>query len=92
MGMRGIVEFALHVHKFANIDLLQQGIYQIRFKLHYEDTTYKYYATPHLIHVNQHKKAKPSPYMLTQPFYKEPTSEYLTKLFLIRYCEEEVTC
>ena len=40
MGLRGVVEFALHINKFINIDLFQQGLYQLRFKISFEDSSY----------------------------------------------------
>lgn len=37
MSFRGIAEFVLHVDHFRNVDLLQQGLYYLRFQVYNED-------------------------------------------------------
>ena len=37
MAFRGIAEFILHLEHFRNIDLLQQGMYFMKFQLYNED-------------------------------------------------------
>lgn len=37
MSFRGIAEFVLHADHFRNVDLLQQGLYYLRFQVYNED-------------------------------------------------------
>jgi len=37
MAFRGIAEFVLHIEHFRNIDLLQQGLYFMKYQIFNED-------------------------------------------------------
>lgn len=47
MSLRGIVEFILHLEHFRNVDLIQQGIYFIKYQIFNEDQEKMYYANPY---------------------------------------------
>lgn len=35
MALTGVVEFALHLDNFKNIDLFHQGLYHVQFKIYH---------------------------------------------------------
>lgn len=37
MAFKAVLDIALHIDSFRNIDLAQQGVYQLRFQLFYKD-------------------------------------------------------
>jgi len=37
MAFRGIAEFVLHIEHFRNIDLMQQGLYFMKYQIFNED-------------------------------------------------------
>lgn len=47
MSLRGIVEFILHLEHFRNVDLIQQGVYFIKYQIFNEDNEKMYYANPY---------------------------------------------
>ena len=47
MSLRAIVEFMLHLEHFRNVDLIQQGLYFMKFQIFHEDQDKIYYANPY---------------------------------------------
>ena len=54
MSLKGILEFALHIKKFRNIDLVEPGFYHIHFTITQE--TNKKVCILHYSHLNSHRK------------------------------------
>lgn len=97
MSIYGLTELLIHFHCFRNIDLTNQGLYQIRVKLHYTDKNAKYYAVPY--HYNTSKENEEinkkedkgyNLYNLIAPHTNEINNEYISKSFYIRFSDEEV--
>ena len=86
LSMRGINELAIHIHKFTNVDLFQQGLYQLRIRVVYDDETYVYSASPYHIY-NNNTNTELSSSLITRPYHTD--TQYYSKLFLIKYCDEE---
>jgi hypothetical protein len=58
MSYRAIVEFILHLEHFRNVDLIQQGIYFLKFQLFNEKNDKIYYASPYH---HESKDTEPQP-------------------------------
>jgi hypothetical protein len=99
MSINVFKEFFIHYHCFRNIDLLNQGLYQIRSRIYYLDKTSKNFALPYF-HCES-KEAEENPKtdestfrahnIISSHLGKENQSEFITKSFLIRYSDEEVS-
>lgn len=90
-------EFLIHFHTFRNVDLINQGLYQIRAKIYCTENNKKLFALP-----NFHTDSKETesilqtdeqsikPHNIISSYIVETNFEYVTKTFLIRYSDEEV--
>ena len=47
MSLRAVSEFILHLEHFRNVDLIQQGVYFIKFQIFNEEKDKIYYANPY---------------------------------------------
>jgi len=47
MSLSAITELMLHIEHFRNIDLMQQGLYFLKFHIYHQDKDFKYYAHPY---------------------------------------------
>jgi len=90
MSFKGVVEFALQIEGFRNIDLFHQGLYQIRFSIYHVKNGQRILAHPY------HAKEKPikdskkkDTKAIIAPHIIDETSAYVTRTFLIRFCDEE---
>jgi len=97
MSLRAITEIILHLEHFRNVDLVQQGIYFLKFSLFNEDGEKQYYANPYhheskdtdLLNPKT-KKDKVSFHRLTEPYIDNESNSFYSKVFFIRYAEELV--
>ena len=103
MSLNYLYEVLIHYHTYKNIDLINQGIYQIKTKISSTFTppgataAQKYYAVPYyfteskdlenMYHVDE-KEIKP--HCVINNSIGENNYEYVTKSFIIRYADEEV--
>lgn len=95
MSLRAVTEFILHLEHFRNVDLIQQGIYFLRFQLFNEDAHRIYFANPYHneckdVELLNKKKDKASFHRLIEPYIDNETNSFYTKTFFIRYAEELV--
>lgn len=97
MSLRAITEIILHLEHFRNVDLIQQGIYFLKFQIFNEDNDRIYYANPYhheskdtdLINVTK-RKEKVSFHRLIEPYIDNESNSFFSKVFFIRYAEELV--
>jgi len=96
MSLRAIVEFILHLEHFRNVDLIQQGLYFIKFQIFNEENDKIYYANPYH---NESKDVEPGStsekqkvtyHRLIEPNISDESNSFYTKTFFIRYAEELV--
>ena len=97
MSIYGLTELLIHFHCFRNIDLTNQGLYQIRVRLHYTHNNVKYYGIPYYFNSSKeneelYKKDDKcyNLYNLIAPHTNENNNEYISKSFYIRFSDEEV--
>ena len=97
MSLRAISEFILHLEHFRNVDLIQQGLYFMKFQIFNEKDDKIFYANPYHHDtkdtdvVNQASgDAKVSNHRLIEPYLVEETNSFYTKTFFIKYAEELV--
>ena len=95
MSLHVLKEFLIHFHTFRNIDLLNQGLYQIRTRIYYVDKNTKFSAVPY--HFADSKENEYSliseentKYNIISNHIGENNTDYVTKTFAIRYTDEEV--
>ena len=91
MALRAIVECAVQVDTFRNIDLFQQGMYLIRVEVAQEISGQTYQAQPYdLKFLTFNKEAVLDSHHISQAFIDDPSSSYYSNSFLVKYCDEEV--
>ena len=104
MSINKIKEFAIHYHSFRNIDLLNQGLYQIKTKVYYkkdkinskEKEKEKFYGIPYLnLESKEIEEFNKNEDPITKPHnvlnaHISNSSFFLCKTFLIKYSDEEV--
>ena len=92
MSYRAIVEFMLHLEHFRNIDLIQQGVYFIKFQIFNDDKDKIYYANPYQITQcsDSSRRKDVTNHSLNDAYIVEETNSFFTKTFFIRYSEEVV--
>jgi hypothetical protein len=97
MTLNAINEFMIHFHIFRNVDLINQGLYQIRFRLYYIDKGVKHYGVPYFFtdardsdsNILTEENAI-RPHNIITSYIHENGRDYISKTFLIRYSDEEV--
>jgi len=97
MSINILKEFLIHFHTFRNVDLINQGVYQIRVRINYTDKNIKYYAIPYFYIESkdseisyQTEEQTIKPHKLISSHKSDNNLEYVSKSFLIRYSDEEV--
>ncbi|CAG9316223.1 unnamed protein product [Blepharisma stoltei] len=94
MSLKGIVEVAIHVESFRNIDLFHQGLYFLKFSVYTATPASVTPAHPYNVIstyvVRSKRTQKHDPHHVMPAGKDESTKIYYTRAFLIRYCEEEV--
>jgi hypothetical protein len=106
MSLRAVTEFILHLEHFRNVDLIQQGLYFMKFQIFNEKDDKIYYANPYhhdtkdtevinqinakAVGADDPGQGKISYHRLIEPYIVEETNSFYTKTFFIRYAEELV--
>ena len=97
MSLNYLYDFMIHYNTYKNIDLTNQGIYQIKTKLYTTFNGKSYYALPYyfteskaLENMYQTDEQQIKAHCVINPSISENNYEYITKSFIIRYADEEV--
>ena len=97
MSLNYLYDILIHFHTYKNIDLINQGIYQIKSKIYTLIDNKKYYAIPYfyteskdLENKYQTDEQEIKPHNVINSSVSENNYEYITKSFIIRYADEEV--
>ncbi len=97
MSINALKEFMIHFHTYRNVDLINQGLYQIRARIHYTENKIKYYAIPYFYseskgseNLLRSEESSIKPHNIIPNHISENNWEYVSKTFLIRYYDEEV--
>jgi hypothetical protein len=92
MSTNSLNEFLIHFHTFRNVDLLNQGLYQIRTRIYYTEKSSKFFAIPyHFVESRdaenpyQTEENTIRPHNIITNYINDTGKEYITKTFLIRY-------
>ena len=99
MSINKIKEFSLHLNTFRNIDLLNQGLYQIRVRIYCkkEKQDKKLVAIPY--YKTESKEMEDflngedpicKPHNVIAANINNTTNHFVSKTFLIRYSDEEI--
>ena len=89
MPLRGRLAIALQLNIFRNIDLFQQGLYELRITLHHIVDDIKIYARP--TDVYKATTLAPNTHLcLCPPHIIDEDSAFCSRIMLIRYSEEEI--
>ena len=90
MSINGIIEFALHIDSFRNLDLIHQGLYRFELSL---TAPNKSEAIPIEIKTRNEctsgERVDSRETHLIQTSYIHNAS-YFSRTFFIKYCDEEV--
>lgn len=106
MALNAIYEVIIHFESFRNIDLFHQGLYQLQATLSYtldgetqvrlnstqKLPTYPVFTLASRVSREKRRKLKHNdPHHIISAKLNEQTNSFLTRGFVIRYCEEEVS-
>lgn len=90
MAFQALLEVALHIESFRNIDLFHQGLYSLRCTLSAKDKLacpYNLVSTPIL---KRKANSRNEPHYIYPARIEDIDRNYISRTFLVRYCEEEV--
>ena len=98
MSLNYLYDFVIHYHTYKNIDLLNQGLYQIKSKIYTIYNNKKHFAVPYyyvdskaLEYMYQTEEQGVKPHCIINSNVDENNNyEYISKSFIIRYADEEV--
>ena len=97
MSLNYLYDFVIHFNTYKNIDLTNQGIYQIKSKIFTNFNGKTYYAIPYyfseskaLENMYQTDEQTIKAHCVLNPSIASNNYEYITKSFIIRYADEEV--
>ena len=97
MSLNYLYDFVIHFNTYKNIDLTNQGIYQIKSKIFINFNGKTYYAIPYyfseskaLENMYQTDEQTIKAHCVLSPSIASNNYEYITKSFIIRYADEEV--
>lgn len=88
MSLRAIIEVIVHVESFRNIDLYQQGLYYLNFKLSHSARGYKFPASPYNFHSFEESPVFKDHYKVFSAGIED--TNFRSRCFLIKYSDEEV--
>ena len=94
--LRAKVRFVVKLEAFHNSELFIPGLYCLRVQLHHQDEDNVYFAKPVLFEdSSQEGAAKESRaklfHHLADPQIRDSNSSFVSKVFMIRYADEDVT-
>ena len=97
MSLNYLYELMIHFHTYKNIELLNQGVYQIKARIYAMINNKKYYAIPYfyteskdlenLYNNDEHTNKHP---VIASNGIMDNNYEYMTKSFFIKYADEEI--
>ena len=94
MSYRALIETLVHFESFRNIGLTSSGLYYIRFQLYYNHQKEQINAHPIALYsrkdIAEHKKTKLDYCNIEPAKYNDESATFTSKVFAIRFCEEEV--
>jgi hypothetical protein len=87
----------IHFHTYKNIELLNQGVYQIKSRIYTTLNNKKYYALPYFFTESKdlenlyqtEENSNKNPFLINSEI-SENNYEYTTKSFFIKYADEEI--
>ena len=97
MSLNYLYEIMIHFHTYKNIELLNQGVYQIKSKIYTTLNNKKYYALPYFFTESKdlenlyqtEENSNKNPFLINSEI-AENNYEYTTKSFFIKYADEEI--
>ena len=97
MSLNYLYELLIHFHTYKNIELLNQGVYQIKSKIYTTLNNKKYYALPYFFTESKDlenlyqtdEQSNKNPFIINSEI-SENNYEYTTKSFFIKYADEEI--
>ena len=97
MSLNYLYEIMIHFHTYKNIELLNQGVYQIKSKIYTTLNNKKYYALPYFFTESNdlenlyqtEENSNKNPFLINSEI-AENNYEYTTKSFFIKYADEEI--
>ncbi len=97
MSLNYLYELMIHFHTYKNIELLNQGVYQIKSRIYCTINNKKYYALPYFFTESKdlenlyqtEEYSNKNPFIINNEI-SENNYEYTTKSFLIKYADEEI--
>lgn len=78
----------IQIHRFKNIELFKQGMYQIRIRVIYDYNTITHFADPVQLLVNSEKSESKSSSKIVPAHILDEFSCFNSRIMLIRYQEE----
>ena len=97
MSLNYLYELMIHFHTYKNIELLNQGVYQIKSRIYVMLDNKKYFAIPYfftqskdlenLYQTDEHLNKNP---VIISNEIDKNNYEYITKSFFIKYADEEI--
>lgn len=91
MTLKVLVEILVHLDTFRNIDLFFQGVYFLKLKMHHAKPLQPYwnFTTTRQDERDKYMPKGTDPHNVFRPLAEQDEDCYITKGFMIRYCEEE---
>ena len=97
MSLNYLYEIMIHFHTYKNIELLNQGVYQIKAKIYTTLNNKKYFALPYFFTESKDlenlyqtdEQSNKNPFAINSEI-SENNYEYTTKSFFIKYADEEI--
>ena len=97
MSLNYLYEIMIHFHTYKNIELLNQGVYQIKSKIYTTLNNKKYYAIPYFFTESKDlenlyqtdEQSNKNPFLINSEI-SDNNYEYTTKSFFIKYADEEI--
>ena len=98
MSLNYLYELMIHFHTYKNIELLNQGVYQIKSRIYAIIDNKKYYAIPYFFTQSKdlenlyqtEERSNKNPVIIESEIDKNKNYEYITKSFFIKYADEEI--
>ena len=98
MSLNYLYELMIHFHTYKNIELLNQGVYQIKSRIYAIIDNKKYYAIPYFLTQSKdlenlyqtEERSNKNPVIIESEIDKNKNYEYITKSFFIKYADEEI--
>ena len=90
MAIKAVLEFAVGLSTFRNIDLLHQGAYAVRVSATVQAQGAETQALPYVISASQSRKRRSSLHCILPGRIEDRAAAAVSRLFLIRYVDEVV--